>query len=333
VKTEVRDRLEAVGADAWDSLLAGARLRSPFQSWIWQREWIRAFAPTRRLEIHTVVDAQDHLVALLPLYEAEPGLLRIVGGADVSDYLDLIARVGGEEEAWLALLQARAAAPATWQLHAIPEASPTVTALPALAATCGLAAVVTEEERCPVLTLPRSWEEYLAALPGKHRHELTRKIRRLEREEPDARVSCESRPADIQSRLGDFLDLHRRSRVGKARFMDTRMEAFFRTALIALAERGQARLWLLDLPPGPIAAFVTLEWDDTVGLYNSGFHPERAALAPGLVLLSHVVRDAISRGKRRFDFLRGEERYKYEFGPTAEAVFGVRVAPAEAAPA
>ncbi|HEV8614542.1 MAG TPA: GNAT family N-acetyltransferase [Methylomirabilota bacterium] len=333
MKTEVRDRLEAVGADAWDGLLTGARLRSPFLSWTWQREWVRVFAPTRRLEVHTVVDAQDQLVALLPLYEAEPGLLRIIGGADVSDYLDLIARAGVEEEAWQVLLQARAAARATWQLHAVPEASPTVTALPALAATCGLAAVATEEERCPVLTLPRSWEEYLAALPGKHRHELTRKIRRLEREEPDARVSCESRPADIQSRLGDFLDLHRRSRVGKARFMDTRMEAFFRTALVALAERGQARLWLLDLPPGPIAAFVTLEWDDTVGLYNSGFHPERAALAPGLVLLSHLVRDAISRGKRRFDFLRGEERYKYEFGPASEAVFGVRVAPAEAAPA
>ena len=81
---------------------------------------------------------------------------------------------------------------------------------------------------------------------------------------------------------------------------------------------------------GPAAAFVVLEWERTVGLYNSGFHPDRAALAPGLVLLVHVIEDAILRGKRRFDFLRGEERYKYEFGPTPEEVFSVRIGPARA---
>jgi CelD/BcsL family acetyltransferase involved in cellulose biosynthesis len=64
-----------------------------------------------------------------------------------------------------------------------------------------------------------------------------------------------------------------------------------------------------------------------VGVYNSGFHPERAPLAPGLVLLGHVLRDAIERGKRRFDFLRGEERYKYEFGPQPEDVYQVTLAP------
>ena len=333
MKTEVHDRLEAVGPGAWDDLLAAARVRPPFLSWTWQREWARAFAAGHRLEIRTVVDANDRLVALLPLFEAEPGLLRVIGGADVSDYLDLIARRGLEEEAWLALLQARAAEPAVWQLHAVPAASPTVTLLPSLAATCGLAASVAEEERCPVLALPRSWEEYLASLSGKHRHELTRKMRRLERDEPAARVCCASEPADIQTRLGDFLDLHRRSRVGKAKFMDGRMEGFFRAVLVALAARGQARVWLLDVPSGPIAAFITLEWQDTVGLYNSGFHPDRSALAPGLVLLAHVVRDAIERGRPRFDFLRGEERYKYEFGPVPEPVYGVRIAPAASAPA
>src|SRR5207244_10893796 len=45
---------------------------------------------------------------------------------------------------------------------------------------------------------------------------------------------------------------------------------------------------------------------------NSGFAPEAASLSPGLVLLSHLIRDAIARGRARFDFLRGEERYKLE---------------------
>lgn len=107
--------------------------------------------------------------------------------------------------------------------------------------------------------------------------------------------------------------------------MDARMEAFFRRVVAAFVERGAARLWFLDTASGPIASFITLEWDDTVGLYNSGFRPDRATLSPGVVLLAHLIRDAIERGKRRFDFLRGEERYKYEFGPVAEDVCAVRI--------
>jgi CelD/BcsL family acetyltransferase involved in cellulose biosynthesis len=38
-----------------------------------------------------------------------------------------------------------------------------------------------------------------------------------------------------------------------------------------------------------------------------------------------VVRDAIERGRRCFDFLRGEERYKYEFGPVPQAVYAVTI--------
>jgi len=75
-----------------------------------------------------------------------------------------------------------------------------------------------------------------------------------------------------------------------------------------------------------VAAFLCLEFGGSVGLYNSGFDPARAALAPGIVLLAHVIRDAIDRGFPVFDFLRGEEPYKYGFGPSPEDVLNVRVA-------
>ena len=327
MKVVVHHRLEAVGRAAWERLRASARLRAPYLSWTWQSEWVQSFASDRRLEIRAVEDADGSLVGVLPLFEAAPGLLRVIGGADVSDYLDVLATAGREEEIWMALLQARTAEPDVWQLHAVPEASPTATSLSSLAATCGLEATLALEERCPVLDLPPTWDDYLASLPSKHRHELQRKTRRLRREAGDARVSVARRRDEIETRFGDFFDLHRRSRVGKERFMDARMEKFFRRAVGELADGGGAALWFLDLPSGPAAGFVVLEWDGTVGLYNSGFHPDRAALAPGLVLLLHLVEDAIVRGKRRFDFLRGEERYKYEFGPKPEEVFAVRVGP------
>jgi CelD/BcsL family acetyltransferase involved in cellulose biosynthesis len=325
VKIDVHDSLEAVGPDAWDALHAATRLRSPFLGWTWQHAWVAVFAEGRRLELRRVVDASGRLVALLPLVEIGPGRWLLTGGSDVSDYLDLIALRDREEQAWAALLGARAGDRAVWELHAVPAASPTVTALPALAAAAGLRVETPVEERCPILDLPDTWDALLASLSGKHRHEISRKLRRFEREAPDGRVTWALTPADIETRLDDFLALHRRSRAGKARFMDARMERFFRRAIPALAARGGARVAFLERDTGPIASFVTLQWDGTVGLYNSGFHPEQAALSPGLVLLAHVIRDAVERGVRRFDFLRGEERYKYEFGPTPEAVHAVTI--------
>jgi CelD/BcsL family acetyltransferase involved in cellulose biosynthesis len=320
VKIEVLERLDAVGPAAWQTLHAATALRSPFLTWTWQSEWARVFAPDDRLEIWRVLDDAGRLLGLLPLYEAEPGVFRLIGGVDVSDYLDLIAEAGREAEVWSALLSSRPVARPIWDLHSVSAASPTVTLLPALTVEHGVEATVTLEERCPVLALPPSWDAYLAELSGKQRHELLRKTRRLEREVPEACTVGLAAPADLESRLDDFLDLHRRSRAGKARFMDERMEVFFRRVAASLAETGGVRLWLLDAAGGPLAAFLCLEWDGTVGLYNSGFHPDRAALSPGLVLLAHVIRDAIARGKRRFDFLRGEERYKYDFGPSPEDV-------------
>ena len=330
MKVDVHDRLEAIGPAAWDALVRAARRRPPFLWWTWQREWVASFANTNRLEIRRVEDDEGHLIAVLPLYERLPDVWTLVGGVDICDYLDLIAVAGRELEAWTALLHACPAAPATWELHAVPAASPTVTALPGLEAAVTVTAAV--EERCPVVELPATWAEYLGGLTSKHRHELTRKMRRLEREAPDTRVTCLARRSEIEARIGDFLDLHRRSRVGKERFMDLAMERFFRRVSAGLADADVVRLWFLDGASGPLASFITLEWDGTVGLYNSGFQPAAAALSPGLVLLAHVVEDAIRRGKRRFDFLRGEERYKYEFEPTPEEVFKVTITTGDTPP-
>ena len=42
--------------------------------------------------------------------------------------------------------------------------------------------------------------------------------------------------------------------------------------------------------------------------------PEARDLSPGIVGTAAYVRDRLERGDRRFDFLRGDEAYKYEWG-------------------
>jgi CelD/BcsL family acetyltransferase involved in cellulose biosynthesis len=328
MKVEVLGSFDGLDAGRWNGLVERSALPSVFVTWQWQTSWVRAFAAAQPLHLHTVVDDAGVLTGLLPLYEQDGGRLALVGGEDVSDYLDLIAVAGIETAVWDALLDHRGTQPSPWQLRGIRDASPTRAALPALATARGLRVEEEREGRCPVLELPSTWDEYLGRLSGKDRHELRRKMRKLEAELPGATVRSHAAADGWESAMDEFLPLHRASRTGKARFMDERMEGFFRAALARLAAEGWARLWFLDWQGTAIATFLCLEHAGSVGLYNSGFAPDQAKRAPGIVLLGHVIRDAIGRGFPVFDFLRGEEPYKYAFGPTPRDLFRLRVEPA-----
>src|SRR4029077_13572693 len=94
-----------------------SRLPSVFLTCQWQTEWSQAFTADRPKQILAATDTAGELAGRLPLYEDDPGRERIVGGVDVSDYLDLIAPDGREEEVWATLLQHCATQTAAGDLH------------------------------------------------------------------------------------------------------------------------------------------------------------------------------------------------------------------------
>jgi CelD/BcsL family acetyltransferase involved in cellulose biosynthesis len=313
-----------LGAAGWNRLVERCRAPAPFATWQFQTAWYRAFG-TGPLHLLAAQDGAEEWVGVLPLHEVptpDGPVVRLVGGTDIADYLDLIAVAGREEEVWKALLPVLADLPwRTADLRPVPAASPTPGLLTTLAGSSGLTSRVEVEDRCPVIALPESWDAYLAALPGKDRHELRRKLRRAAAGRP--RVEVARTPAAMAALMDGFVALHRRSKVGKARFMDAPMEAFFRELGRELAAAGLAALWMLWLEDRPAAALFCLEQGGTVSLYNSGFDPEARGMSPGVVLIARTIEDAIRRGFRRYDFLRGEEPYKYGFGAVPTEVLRV----------
>jgi len=55
-------------------------------------------------------------------------------------------------------------------------------------------------------------------------------------------------------------------------------------------------------------------YDHTLYLYNAAYDNRYAQVSPGIVAIAMCIEDAIKRGIRRFEFLRGNETYKYRFG-------------------
>ena len=102
-----------IGEAGWNRLVERCRAPVPFATWQFQTTWYRAFAPGP-LNLLAVQDGAGEWVGLLPLYETsspDGPVLRLVGGTDVADYLDLIAVAGREEEVWKALLPVLADGP------------------------------------------------------------------------------------------------------------------------------------------------------------------------------------------------------------------------------
>jgi CelD/BcsL family acetyltransferase involved in cellulose biosynthesis len=56
------------------------------------------------------------------------------------------------------------------------------------------------------------------------------------------------------------------------------------------------------------------DYNNDIYLYNSAYDPAYSSLSVSLLLKVFNIRDAVEHGKKRFDFLSGDEPYKYDLG-------------------
>ena len=178
------------------------------------------------------------------------------------------------------------------------------------------------EDVCPVVSLPdgASMDDYLTTLGKKERHEIRRKVRRAE-------AAGEIRLDDAADPLADleaFIDLHQKRWGDAGLFPSTpggeQSRVFFRRLFELWGPGGPLRLTFLSIGGRRIAAGIHLETPDGYLYYNAGVDPEARDLSPGVVMVHAYVERALAAGKRRMDFLRGDEPYKYEWGAIDEPI-------------
>jgi CelD/BcsL family acetyltransferase involved in cellulose biosynthesis len=89
----------------------------------------------------------------------------------------------------------------------------------------------------------------------------------------------------------------------------------------------QGYLWLAFLEVDGVKAAASLNFDykNKFWGYNSGVSREHMELSPGWVLMGHVIQWCCENGRSEFDFMRGDEDYKYRFGGVNRFVMRARV--------
>lgn len=316
----------------WNALLARSTANTLFLTWEWQSTWWRCLGTG---DLHLLAwfdDGQPVGIAPLFLSQSTDGERRfaLVGCIDVSDYLDVIAAPDYEEAVYSALLDWLQGpdAPA-WDaisLCNLPQTSATYRRLPELAAALGLSCVVEVDDVCPVIELPADFESYLQdVLSKKQRHEVRRKVRRIEEAATVTWYAIDD-ASDLQAETDAFIDLHRLSTTEKHSFMTPEMQAFFGQIVRVTHQAGWLYLAFIELNGQRAAAMLGFVYDGRLLVYNSGYDPQNyAELSPGIVLTSYIIDDAIRRNLRVFDFLQGDEVYKYRFGASDTLVYNVTI--------
>ena len=248
-------------------------------------------------------------------FEIRDGTAWFLGGTEVTDYQGPVGAPDHRDRAAKELM-AGLAARDDWELadlRGLPEDGAWLGSLAEAAGAGGIDAQIEDEGVAPMLELPAGFDDYLAALSPKRRHEIRRKARRLREAMPSVRL--EDVPAEERdTALGRFFELHRSSAGPKGRFMQPGMELFFRRLADELMEDGTLRLLFLSNDDERLAGLLGFRWRDTFLMYNSAYDHSRGELAPGMVLVGEVIREAIESGCARLDMLKGDLDYKYRFG-------------------
>ncbi|MCL4870081.1 MAG: GNAT family N-acetyltransferase [Anaerolineae bacterium] len=302
-------------APQWDSLAHTGMTATPFQFLAYQEAWWTHLGPGE-LSTVAVYRDQDELIALAPFYNLDR-VLYFNGCTQETDYLDLIVRSEQAAAAWEAVVNCLCTDVPGWDaidLCNIPADSPTRTILPRLAASRGFSLSESIHEVCPVIPLPDSFEGYLETqLDKKQRHEVRRKLRRAEGAE--ARLVVVGPDDDIHLAVDQFLELLQKSTPEKQAWLNEGRRAVFHEVAAAAQADGSLQLMFMEMDGVKAAALFNFEYAGRVWVYNSGLDPfSFGHLSLGVVLTARAIELAIQRGNHTFDFLRGNEEYKYRFG-------------------
>ncbi|WP_372624830.1 GNAT family N-acetyltransferase [Falsiroseomonas sp.] len=168
---------------------------------------------------------------------------------------------------------------------------------------------------CPYVALPGDWDGYLAAAVGAStRQRIRRFLRRIEgsRELSITEARPETIEADIEALLRMWQTQWAERKQGGAERIRVQTSAM----LMRCFEDGSLFLPTLRWNGTPVGALAILV--DPVKrsylFYIGGRDPSFTSLPPGFCLHAFAIRHAIERGFATYDFLRGDEPYKFLFG-------------------
>ena len=238
-----------------------------------------------------------------------------------SDYLGVVAEAGSESEVASALSKGLAEGSfGAWDELVMPAMSgfhPLPSMLRAQLTLAGIDVACERVSGCPYIPLPKTWDDYLAALPASARYMVRRSLRDFSQWAGGSeRIERAETPEGVERGAAILRALHAERWTGsgsEGAFASAPFKRFHDRVMPELWKRNALELMWLTVRGEPLAALYNVIENGVVYFYQSGRRLDLPkGIRPGIVLHAEAIRSAIQAGRREYDFLAGDSRYKLD---------------------
>ncbi|MCP4142009.1 MAG: GNAT family N-acetyltransferase [Chloroflexi bacterium] len=321
-------------APAWNDLLAESIANIPFLRHEYLLAWWDSLGGGEwekgELAIITA-HRDDELIGIAPLfsstYEDRKSLL-FLGSIEISDFLDFIVREDDLNEFIHGLLDfLDSHATLTWSaldLQNLVKDSPSLKILQTESASRGWDFAESTLQPAPFVTLPGDFNEYLAGIKKKQRHEIRRKMRRAAADEREVNWYIVDDKEKLDKNIEVFFQLMTNDPKKQA-FLTAIMKSQMKATIHAAFDAGWLQLAFLEVDGEKAASYLNFDYGNRIWVYNSGLDMKFRDLSPGWVLLGYLLEWANENRRAEFDFMRGDEPYKYRFGGVDRFVMRAKI--------
>lgn len=287
---------------------------TPFQTWEWASLWWKHFGKGKRAQV-LCVQAGEEVVGIAPLYASFTVMGKCLRwmGTGISDRLGIVAAPEYERAVAEAVVEwlerqpcadLQQLADGSWMSRAV-EAGGWLTLA---------------QEKCPYVVLPETWDAYLGSLSRKARFNIGYARRQAQREcgDLETAIVCEQGLSRAMEALFDLHTRRWRRRLLPGGFFHPSVRRFHLEWAQTAHRKGWLRLHLLRVAGAIRAVLYVFHYARRAYYYLGGFDPAFARYSLGTVLTAEAIRHAVEEGCVVFDFLRGDEPYKYRWKPQVQ---------------
>ena len=321
----------------WNKLLQTSSASSVFLTWEWAYSWWQNFGKQEQLCL-AVARKNNLIVGIGPFairHIMIAGLVPVrrlvfLGATGASgEYLDIICDPVLEKDVTNAIFGFLASS-VRWdetELTDLLPSSALFSYADEIQATLGLDLEKTNAQICPYIDLSPSLEDVIGGIKPRLWKNVRYCTRRLEREF-DVTIQYVTEVGELQEAMDDFFTLHSSrwaERGNPGSFQQEKKRSFYRQIAQLTLNQRWLRLYRLHVDGQCVATLFGFQYGNVFFYLQAGFNPEWKKYSVGQVLIGRILRDLVTDGVDRFDFLRGPEDYKYDWGASDRATHTLRL--------
>lgn len=302
----------------WNDLLGQSSSNTIFLTWEWLVAWTETFLGSdRKLFILAVYEGNQFIGAApwcirhVKYFGCSMRIIEFLGIPEAaSDYLDVFAKRGKEKEVAHQIYHFLQRATSVWDsmaLRDIPSDSLFLLHFMNKMNEEGKHTELGSGPYSPSVSLPQTADVFMAQLSSNRRQQYSRHLRILRRSgEVTHRIHLSG---DVSAVLKEFYRLYEQ-KWGDAKQLFRFLEMF----IVRSEGKGLIQLDLLNVGGRDIAGLLHLRYDNTLLMYLMGVdHSFDRGISIGNIVVGLSIEKAIAAGFSRYDFLRGDEDYKFHW--------------------